>query len=531
LPILYRRDGKPRLVLPGLAVLAATFVLGLALTMLVARPRTDVAEARALSSSKSYASAEVIYVGMLRRDPTVPVLLDFISNHARGLVEAARRRLGGSAARDTSGAMMSEDAVEALVDALPPELVLVARFVRVRAPAPEVVDAIREGAAREPPVPWFNHLLGQAALRAGATSEAAAYFLREGLAFPERRDDLDRAVALWMDGDDWDEVRARLGDPRVFGAVDAETKARYAVHERDWLAATRWYVVGWRGRLTATGLAMSGVAALAWGFFCSRLGELGQRPVRRLAFYLTAFVLGVLSVVPTVLLISVEETKLRLVETGDALRDVLYFVFGVGLREEASKLALFALLLPALRRWGDKLDVLICGAMVGLGFAAEENLGYLASGDIHTELGRFLTANFLHIAMTGTLAAALDDFVSDPGERATAFSNTALTVVGLHGAYDFLISHREFGGEYVAMIAFVFLTRLFLGAVDRARDRAERGLSPLHAFVFATAVVTGVSAVYATVSVGPLGAAAAMAEGVLGEAVTIAVFATTLSAM
>jgi RsiW-degrading membrane proteinase PrsW (M82 family) len=276
---------------------------------------------------------------------------------------------------------------------------------------------------------------------------------------------------------------------------------------------------------------MSGIAALAWGFFCSRLGKLGRRPAQRLAFYVTAFVLGVASVVPTVLLISLEEAKLRLVETGDAARDILFFVFGVGLREEASKLALFALLLPALRKWGDRLDVLICGAMVGLGFAAEENLGYLASGDIHTELGRFLTANFLHIAMTGTLAAALDDFVSDPGERAQQFSNTALTVVGLHGAYDFLVSHREFGGGYAAMIAFVFLTRLFLGAADRARHRVDRDLSPLHAFIFATAVVTGVSAVYATVAVGPVEAAAAMAEGLLGEAITIAVFVSTLSAM
>jgi len=502
--------------------------------MLLARPRTDAERASALSSSKSYARAEAIYAGILRRDPAVPVLLDFISNHKRGVADAIRRRTEGGAARDAGdagGTMLTEEAVDSLVARLPPDLIVVARFVSVRAPPPEVEDAIRDGAARVPPVPWYNHLLGQAALRSDATAEAAGYFLREGLAFPQRSDDVDRAIDLWIDADDWDEVRARLDDPRVFAAADPETKARVAVHERNWLAASRWYVVGWRDRLTPSGLAMTGVAALAWAFFCSRLGKVGQRPGRRLAFYATAFVLGVLSVVPTVFLISFEEAKLRLVETGDAARDILFFVFGVGLREEASKLALFALLLPALRRWGDKLDVAICGAMVGLGFAAEENLGYLASGDIHTELGRFLTANFLHIAMTGTLAAALDDFVSDPGERATAFSNTALTVVGLHGAYDFLVSHREFGGGYVAMVAFVFLTRLFLGTVDRARLRAERGLSPLHAFIFATAVVTGVSAVYATVAVGPLAAAAAMAEGVLGEAVTIAVFVSTLSAM
>jgi RsiW-degrading membrane proteinase PrsW (M82 family) len=530
-PILYRADGRPRLVVPGVVVMVATFLVAWGAGTVATRPRTDEERAEALSRSKSFGRAEEIYVGLLRGAPTVPRLLDFVANHRRGLADDARRRVEGGRPRDPAHPMMSDDAVAALYDRLPAEIALVARFVAVRSPAPDVEDAITSGAAREPPVAWFNELLGDAAERRRATAEAARYFLREGLAFPERGGDVDRAIELWMDDDDWDEARARLADPRVAAATGPGTRARLAVHDRDGLAAVRWYLRGWHDRLTVTGLAMSGVAALAWGFFCARLGKLGQRPGRRLAFYLAAFVLGVLSVFPTVALIAVEEAKLRLVETGDAVRDVLYFVFGVGLREEASKLALFALLLPFLRRWGDKLDVLIAGAMVGLGFAAEENLGYLAGGDIQTELGRFLTANFMHIAMTGILAAALDDFVSDPAERSTAFSNTALTVVGLHGAYDFLLSHQELGGGYLAMVAFVILTRMFLGAANRARQRGERGLTPLHAFVLATAVVTGVGAAYATLAVGPLAAAAAMGEGLLGEAMTVFVFVTTIGAV
>jgi RsiW-degrading membrane proteinase PrsW (M82 family) len=236
-------------------------------------------------------------------------------------------------------------------------------------------------------------------------------------------------------------------------------------------------------------------------------------------------------VFPTVLLIAVEEAKLRLVETGDPARDVLFFVFGVGLREEASKLLLFLPLLPILRRYGDKLDVLVCGAMVGLGFAAEENLNYLASANLHTGLGRFLTANFFHMAMTGTLASALDDFVSDREKHAAAFTRTSLFVVGVHGAYDFLLSHEEYGGTYLAMTAFVFLTRIFLDAVDGARRRADRGLTPLHAFVFAVAVVTGVSLAYAVVAVGVKAAFLVMGGGLLGEAIIVYVFVRTLRTM
>ena len=172
------------------------------------------------------------------------------------------------------------------------------------------------------------------------------------------------------------------------------------------------------------------------------------------------------------------------------------------------------------------------GARAGLGFAAEENLGYLSSGDLHTGLGRFLTANFMHMAMTGTLAAAHDDIVASPeGERAGSSLARRSSVIGMHGAYDFLPSHAEYGGSYFAMTVFFFLARLFLGALDRARRRVDRGFSLLHAFVFAAAVVTGVSAVHASITVGPLPAAAAMAEGLLGEAIIFIVFIRALRGM
>jgi FtsH-binding integral membrane protein len=133
--------------------------------------------------------------------------------------------------------------------------------------------------------------------------------------------------------------------------------------------------------------------------------------------------------------------------------------------------------------------------------------------------------------MTGTLAAALDDFVENPEENAQEFSRTALMVIGMHGAYDFLLSHQEYGGSYLAMSVFFFLTRLFLGALDRARRRPDKGLSVLHAFVFAAAVVTGVSAVHASLIVGPSTAAAAMGMGLVGEAIIFFVFIRALRGM
>lgn len=539
--LLFTEYGEPRLLLPGIIGIVVAFVLALSLITFTSRPRSEEQRAESLLRSTKPAQAERIYARLVRERPTVPLVLRLLEAHDQArflekLLKARDESRSGSAMGlpDPEAAMTDEE-IERLLAELPEDMRPAAQFARglaTRSIAPEVHARIAEGAAREPPMPWANHLLAREAEREMNHAEAAGFLEKEGLAFPnERREDLDAAFHIWLKLEAWDTVRDKLADPRTNALASPQVKYKLAVHDQDWRSAIRWLPSIWAPSLGSTGIVMSGIAALGWAFFCARLGKLGMRPRFRLPMYVMAFVLGVASVFPTVFLIAVEEAKLRLVETGDPTRDIIFFVFGVGLREEASKLLLFLPLLPILRRWGDKLDVLVCGAMVGLGFAAEENLNYLASENLHTGLGRFLTANFFHMALTGTLASAVDDFVSDREKHAAAFMRTSLFIVGIHGAYDFLISHEEFGGTYFAMTCFVFLTRLFLHAVDAARRRADRGITPLHAFVFAVAVVTGVSLAYAVMAVGPAAAILVMGSGLLGEAIIVYVFVRTLRTM
>ncbi len=540
-------SGQPRLVLPAIVALVLTFAAGWAGMRLVQRTLPDEQRATALAKTGKFAAAETIYVRMLREKPSVRTAIALIENH-RVATTLKRLRRGGKPSSPVTPATIEDptdlrvdeavmsDAVldELLETGLPPDVSLVARFWRAVGTG-VMPSGLREvvaiGAMQEPPLPWHNHVLAHEALRNKDLEEAAKLYEREGLAFPERHEDIDRAMAIWIGLGSWDHVRERMQDARIRDATDPITKYKFAVHERDWKNAAKWLATAWRPRMTLPSLVMTGVAALAWGFFCVRLGKLGEKPLRRSILYGLAFVLGVLSIIPTVCLIAVEEASLRLVETGDALRDILFFVFGVGLREEASKLLLFLPLLFILRKWGDKLDVLVCGALVGLGFAAEENLGYLASGDLHTGLGRFLTANFMHMAMTAILAAALDDFVRDREKYAVDFSRATLMVVGMHGAYDFLLSHEEYGGSYFAMGVFFILVRMFLSAVHDARRKADKGLTLTQVFVLAVAVVTGTSAVYAVAAVGPIQGAIVMTEGLLGVAILIYAFVRTLRFM
>ncbi|HVH43803.1 MAG TPA: PrsW family glutamic-type intramembrane protease [Labilithrix sp.] len=537
--LLFTSYGEPRLVVPGILGVIAAFIVALALITFTNRPRTDEERADTLVHSGKPAQAERIYARLLREHPTVPLVLSLLEAHdeARLLKKMFElredSRTGGMGLAD-SDAPMSEPAIDELIDGLPADVAVVASFSRglqARLVPPDVRSKIAEAAAREPPAPWANHLLGREAQRAGRHDEAAAFFEKEGIAFPERSENVDTSLQIWIAVEAWDTLRERLADPRVFAAAGPHIKYKLAIHDQDWRAAARWLPAMWAPHLGGTGIVMSAITALAWAFFCARLGKLGLRVRFRLPMYTVAFLLGIASVLPTVLLIAIEEAKLRLVETGDPARDILFFVFGVGLREEASKLLLFLPLLPVLRKWGDKLDVLVCGALVGLGFAAEENLNYLAQENLHTGLGRFLTANFFHMAMTGTLASALDDFVADREKHAAAFMRTSLFIVGMHGVYDFLLSHEEYGGTYFAMTVFVFLTKIFLDAADGARRRADRGITPLHAFIFAVAVVTGVSLAYATMAVGPKAAFLVVGSGLLGQAIIVYVFVRTLRTM
>lgn len=540
--LLYTTYGEPRLVLPGFLVLLLTFVVGYGAMRMVQKALPAEQQAAALASTRKFAQAEEIYARLLREQPSGEHLFALLANHQVAVALQKLKKLKGgmddglSVTGDVKidDAVMTDEVLDAFIDRLPPDLAKLGRFMRSmeKGPPPAALkEEIEEGARKEPPVAWFNHALAGEALRRGEVTEAAALYEREGIAFPAQHDDLDRAMLLYIKLGDWNHVSERLADPKIARHVSAHVKYEVAVHDQNWPAAARWMLVAWRPHLTLTNGLMSGVAALAWGFFCARLGRLHEKPKRRVLFYLFAFALGVLSVAPTALLISVEEAKLKLVATGDPMRDALFYVFGVGLREELSKLLLFVPLLPLLRKWGDKLDVLVCGSLVGLGFAAEENLNYLAGGDLHTGLGRFLTANFMHMAMTGILASALDDFLRDRERHAADFSRTTLMVVAMHGAYDFLLSHEEMGGSYIAMAVFFLLVRMFLEKVDLARKKADGGFSLSHAFIVALAVVTGTSAVYAVAAVGPTQGALVLAEGLLGIAILVYAFVRTLRGM
>ena len=382
------------------------------------------------------------------------------------------------------------------------------------------------------PPRYANYLLARVALddEDNQWQEAARRFEREGLAFPnDGTRDLRRALAVYTDHDAWDEVRKRTHDPRYRKALDASVRLELATHDRDWAGLLLWL---WPAGYVATKpwpVALAVLSAVLWLAITTRLGRIVDHVQGRAVLYALAFALGILSIYPTLLAAVVEEDVFKFKIVNQPVPDAIYFVAGVGLREELAKLLLFLPLLPALLRRGSRIEAMTCGALVGLGFAAEENIGYFSHDLPGVALSRFLTANFLHMSLTALLALAVFDAARGRSTPRDRFNVVFPLIVCIHGAYDFFLSDPELSRfSLISMMLLIFVARQFLRQLLIATSRVEEE-DVLRLFVWSLTLLTGVSYIYATTLAGPLIAIQLISVGGLGVAFLIWIFVRELT--
>jgi protease PrsW len=393
---------------------------------------------------------------------------------------------------------------------------------------PKTADpaGVKTLADKEPPARMANYLLARTALEDEDWSTAARRFEREGLAFPQRREHLLRlAMSLWIRHNAWGEVHKRVGDPRYAGVQDAAFRLELATHDRDWPGILLWCWPAGYVHTEAWPVALALLAAILWFTIAARLGRIGDPERGRPLLYVVAFVLGIASIYPTLLLITVEESIFAFRVLEQPIPDAIYYVFGVGLREELCKLLLFLPLLPVLKRRGSRIEAMTCGALVGLGFAAEENISYfhMAAG---AALARFLTANFLHMSLTALVALSVFDASRGRSTPRDRFDVLFPLMVVIHGAYDFFLSTN--GLSLLSMLLFIFVSRQFLRQLLIASS-AEEEQGALRLLITSMFLLTGVSYVYATTLAGPLVAVQLIALGFLGVIIVIFMFVRELS--
>lgn len=245
----------------------------------------------------------------------------------------------------------------------------------------------------------------------------------------------------------------------------------------------------------------------------------------RIVICLVAVALGVLSIWPTGFLILLQEARWNIRESAEVIPGLRFFIAGVGLREELAKLVCLLPLMPLLVRKRDEMLALIAAACVGLGFAIEENIGYLAGSVATDTMGRFLTANPFHMAATGLIGLAVYRACRHPRAWALQAAAVFFVVVTAHGLYDATIALPALK-EYAIFgsIIFALLMYQFFHELRTLRPRGRDDISLTATFLLAVSLLAAATFVYISAVLGAKTAADTLVGDIIGTALMVYLF-------
>lgn len=272
-------------------------------------------------------------------------------------------------------------------------------------------------------------------------------------------------------------------------------------------------------------VALACLTGLCWMvFLCQVLADRARWAARSL-LAIAGVVLGGLSIWVTLFFILWQEHQWGLVENDQLIAGLRFFVLGVGLREEAAKLICLLPLMPILLRWFDELTTLVVAASVGIGFALLENAGYFVRSGGFDSLGRFLTANPLHMTFTGLAGLAVYRGLRDPRNFAAPALATFGLVVFAHGLYDAMIILPDLA-EYslFAIILFALVVFQFFRELRDLRRTHSDVVSLTATFLAGVSLITAATFVYLSATVGVRSATDFLAQEALGLAVMAYLF-------
>ncbi len=325
-----------------------------------------------------------------------------------------------------------------------------------------------------------------------------------------------------------------LADRWAVGPLDALAAGDDSGWQRlEALAAHgQWWDVWWGvPRVFFSDFSYPGAVALAlfggccWLVFLWQALRVQSPWDGRMAFTLLAVALGILSIWPTGFLILYQEQRWGLREDVDLVPGLRFFILGVGLREELAKFVCFLPLMPMLLRKRDEMLALISAACVGLGFAVEENIGYLTGSRGTDTLGRFLTANPLHIALTGLIGLNAYRAFRDPktwGPQALAMFGLMVFAHGLYDAAIVLPAFQEI--SLVGSIIFAFVLYQFFHELRGLRPRGHDTISLSATFLCGVSLLAAATFVYISAIVGAQTAADTLMTDVVSLGVMVYLF-------
>lgn len=346
---------------------------------------------------------------------------------------------------------------------------------------------LRAKAQAEPRAMLAGELYGYVQKQQGDQAGAAYSFYNEGLHFPDAESSRHEAVRLAVVQRDFSLLRSIAAQPGWIESCPLHLQLHAGSMLNDvWLQWRSLVMLHLRdipyGALTLT-LFATGL----WYFILVSHSDQGRW---RWLCPIPALVAGVMSVWPTLTLVAWQDFTGGMTAEAPFPQDLIYYVMGVGLREEACKLLLFTLFLPWLLWRKQPGLALLTGAFAGLGFALEENVNYYQEGG-GVAWARFVSANFLHIAMTGICAHSLYEMLRTRFARADQFIASFAGIVAVHGIYDWLLGQGE--NAWLATVVLVLTASRFIDLLGEETRPFRLTISPRAVFTLGSAVLIAVA--------------------------------------
>ncbi len=361
------------------------------------------------------------------------------------------------------------------------------------------------------PMRHANELVGDLHYAERKKDEAIFYYEREA-----RNADAGNArqklFELLLEKRDFAAAHRVAEDPVIGPRLTPSNRVMLAAGEHRWLEIFKPLIGMERDYLKPMPATLAALAGLLWfviaiqaiqpqGLFCFRM-----------LVPILAVVAGVASIAPTLFTVLYEEEMWKLKATGDFLDDLIFYVGGVGPREEICKLLCFLPFVPVLLLRGSRLEMLMIAGCVGLGFAMEENVQYFAQAGPAIAFGRFLTANFFHLAATGIIGLAFCEWMLSPLKKFLPFIGKTLAVMLAHGCYDAFMAVEELAAlALVSTMSFMLLALFFFRTLRTLRTSATDQISIAGTLIVGISLLNAAVLVCASMTLGFAPALAALA--------------------
>ncbi|HRH56704.1 MAG TPA: PrsW family glutamic-type intramembrane protease [Chitinophagales bacterium] len=168
---------------------------------------------------------------------------------------------------------------------------------------------------------------------------------------------------------------------------------------------------------------------------------------------LLAFGFGVFSVFPAGIS-SVMGSQMFDV-SGSFINTGLYAFLVVALSEEFAKFFFLRYILFKREEFNEPLDGVVYAVMIGMGFAAFENILYVSTGGVGVALLRMVTAIPAHAIFAVVMGYYVGLAKFDLTHRSELIRKGLLYPILLHGAYDFFLLQKNI--PLLSLLAFVGL--------------------------------------------------------------------------